>query len=200
MAPRTMAIDTQPIFIESPLRRRWRIINPPGHPPLAFDLHAVSAIGAPYPFWAIVLHLLAVMPMSLCYSWSTTVHAPVEGKVIACHDDAGDRRYGNLFFDLLRLAIVRPPPGSAFERYGGNHVLIESRGFYVLLAHLRHGSVKVSVGDDVRVGDEIGLVGNSGSSIQPHLHVQVMSTPDLFPLFANLVPFRLSASPRTGRF
>ena len=60
-----------------------------------------------------------------------------------------------------------------------------------LLAHLRCGSVRVNVGDHVRVGDEVGEVGNSGSSIQPHLHFQVMSSENPFPLFENLLPFRL---------
>jgi murein DD-endopeptidase MepM/ murein hydrolase activator NlpD len=42
----------------------------------------------------------------------------------------------------------------------------------------------------------LGVVGNSGSSLQPHLHFQVMNTPDPFPLFRNLVPFALSSAQR----
>lgn len=34
--------------------------------------------------------------------------------------------------------------------------------------------------------DLLGKVGNSGSSLQPHLHFQVMNSPDHFPLFKNL--------------
>ena len=55
------------------------------------------------------------------------------------------------------------------------------------------GSVRVKVGDHVRAGDQVGTVGNSGLSLQPHLHFQVMRSDDPFPLFHNLVPFRLRA-------
>ena len=179
----------QRIVLAPPLKGRWKVMNPPGHPRLAFDLHAVDSMGAPYPLWALALHVLAILPMRWCYSWSEPVYAPLGGKVIACGEGSADRTRGNLFLDLLRLSLLPPPPASPFERFGGNHVIIESDGLFVLLAHLRKGSLNVKVGDLVRVGDEIGQVGNSGASIQPHLHVQVMSSPELFPLFANLVPF-----------
>jgi murein DD-endopeptidase MepM/ murein hydrolase activator NlpD len=65
---------------------------------------------------------------------------------------------------------------------------------YPLYAHLKNGSVCVRPGDTVRGGDPLGLVGNSGSSLQPHLHFQVMSTPEPFPLFKNLVPFVVSSA------
>ena len=57
----------------------------------------------------------------------------------------------------------------------GNHVVIAlgAGGPFVLLAHLRKGSLGVSVGDRVVVGEPIGQCGNSGNSTQPHVHVQV---------------------------
>jgi hypothetical protein len=54
----------------------------------------------------------------------------------------------------------------------GNYVAIEvEHGGFVLLAHLRKGSIVVSAGAEVRVGDEIARVGNSGNSNAAHLHV-----------------------------
>ena len=47
-------------------------------------------------------------------------------------------------------------------------------------------------GDTVSAGQHIGEVGNSGSSIQPHLHIQAMSSERYFPLFENLLPFKFS--------
>jgi murein DD-endopeptidase MepM/ murein hydrolase activator NlpD len=41
----------------------------------------------------------------------------------------------------------------------------------VLLAHLRSGSVNVSSGERVAVGDFLAEMGNSGNSSEPHLHV-----------------------------
>jgi murein DD-endopeptidase MepM/ murein hydrolase activator NlpD len=49
---------------------------------------------------------------------------------------------------------------------------------FVLLAHLRRGSIAVEVGDQVRIGDQVAACGNSGNSTQPHLHVQVTDSVD----------------------
>ncbi len=38
--------------------------------------------------------------------------------------------------------------------------------------------MKVGVGDSVSAGDVIGEVGNSGDSVEPHLHFHAMSGPD----------------------
>ena len=65
----------------------------------------------------------------------------------------------------------------------GNSVILDlgSRR-YALYAHLQPGSIKVRVGDNVKPGQVIGLVGDSGNSIAPHLHFQVtdgpLSTPE----------------------
>jgi murein DD-endopeptidase MepM/ murein hydrolase activator NlpD len=85
------------------------------------------------------------------------------------------------------------PPFSAL---GGNYVILKCGDVYPLYAHLRNGSVSVRPGDIVRCGEQLGVVGNSGSSLQPHLHFQVMNTPDPFPLFKNLVPFVVSSAQR----
>ena len=58
--------------------------------------------------------------------------------------------------------------------------MLNVRGNYVLYAHLQPGSVRVVPGQRVRRGDVVGLVGNSGNSIVPHLHVQVTSGPSTF--------------------
>jgi murein DD-endopeptidase MepM/ murein hydrolase activator NlpD len=62
----------------------------------------------------------------------------------------------------------------------GNHVIIDAgHGEYVVLAHLQLGSLRVKAGDRLAVGDLIGLVGNSGNSTQPHIHMQVQDQPAL---------------------
>ena len=60
------------------------------------------------------------------------------------------------------------------ETLGGNHVILHlGRGYYAFYAHLQPGSLKVKLGDKVRRGQPIGLLGNSGNSHAPHLHFQV---------------------------
>ncbi len=56
----------------------------------------------------------------------------------------------------------------------GNHVLIKSNGFGVLMGHLQKGSILVKVGDMVKKGQPIAEAGNSGWTSQPHLHIQAM--------------------------
>lgn len=60
------------------------------------------------------------------------------------------------------------------ETVGGNHVIIDLRdGRYAFYAHLKPGSLRVKLGDRVRRGQVIGLVGNSGNSTEPHLHFYI---------------------------
>jgi murein DD-endopeptidase MepM/ murein hydrolase activator NlpD len=61
----------------------------------------------------------------------------------------------------------------------GNHVLIKHGDEYALYAHLKPGSVKVKVGDVVKTGQQLGVVGSSGSSTEPHLHFHVCDAPDV---------------------
>jgi murein DD-endopeptidase MepM/ murein hydrolase activator NlpD len=64
------------------------------------------------------------------------------------------------------------------ETIAGNHVVIDlGHGRYALYAHLQPRSLRVKVGDRVRRGQVLGLVGNSGNSTQPHLHFHVDDAP-----------------------
>ena len=61
------------------------------------------------------------------------------------------------------------------ETVGGNFVILDiGQGRYAFYAHLRPGSLRVRVGDRVRKGQVLGLVGNSGNSTEPHLHFHLM--------------------------
>ena len=98
-----------------------------------------------------------------------------------------------LIRDLIKVFVFRPKPGSPFSAFGGNYVVLRSGELFALFAHLRNGSVRVRVGDSVRMREQLGEVGNSGASIQPHLHFQIMGNEDPFPITTKLLPFRLKA-------
>ena len=57
------------------------------------------------------------------------------------------------------------------DHMAGNHVAIDCGDFFVILAHLRKGSIDVTTGDRVQTGDYLGKMGNSGNSSEPHLHL-----------------------------
>jgi murein DD-endopeptidase MepM/ murein hydrolase activator NlpD len=61
----------------------------------------------------------------------------------------------------------------------GNYVVIDQGGVFALFAHLKRDSIKVVAGDRVRRGDVIAAIGNSGSSLFPHLHFQLMDAADM---------------------
>ena len=72
----------------------------------------------------------------------------------------------------------------------GNYVLIKlDDNRYALAAHLKKGSVRVRPGDRVEKGQEIGRVGNSGRSTQPHLHFQFLDRPSIIWGMALPLPF-----------
>ena len=80
------------------------------------------------------------------------------------------------------------PTDVTLETIAGNHVVIDlGNGAFAMYAHFQPGSLKVKVGDKVKPGQVIGLVGNSGNSTEPHLHFQVMDAGS--PLAAEGIPY-----------
>lgn len=79
----------------------------------------------------------------------------------------------------------------------GNFILIRHgelpQSFYTLYAHLRRGSIVVTNGRQVKKGEKIAAVGNSGASLAPHLHFGVFARR----LFGNELvdPWQGSCSP-----
>ena len=74
-----------------------------------------------------------------------------------------------------------PPPPSALKdsEKSGNFILIRHKNEeYSLYAHLKVNSVSVKIGQKVKTGDLLGLVGQTGWSIAPHLHFMVSIYPN----------------------
>jgi hypothetical protein len=67
------------------------------------------------------------------------------------------------------------PPSHERGPTNTNLVLIDAGAYYVFMAHMRKGSVLVHAGDTLATGQPIGRVGNSGFSLEPHLHIQVQA-------------------------
>ena len=63
------------------------------------------------------------------------------------------------------------------NNWGNTIVIRHLSGLYTQLSHLKKGAFKVAKGDFVKQGDLLALCGNSGRSPEPHLHVQVQTSP-----------------------
>jgi murein DD-endopeptidase len=78
------------------------------------------------------------------------------------------------------------------ETVGGNHVILDiGGGHFAFYAHLQPGSLRVKLGDQVRRGQVLGLVGNSGNSTEPHLHFHIENGSS--PLGAEGLPYSLAS-------
>ncbi len=78
------------------------------------------------------------------------------------------------------------------ETVGGNHVILDiGGGHFAFYAHLQPGSLRVKLGDRVRRGQVVGLVGNSGNSTEPHLHFHIENGSS--PLGAEGLPYSLAS-------
>ena len=72
----------------------------------------------------------------------------------------------------------------------GNAVILDlGQHRYAMYAHMQPGSIKVHQGDKVKTGQVLGLVGNTGNSLVPHLHFQLMDQPSS--LASNGLPYEI---------
>ncbi len=91
----------------------------------------------------------------------------------------------------------RFPSGLTLDQADGNAVIEDlGGGAWAVYAHMQPGSVTVHQGDQILRGQVVGLVGNSGNTIAPHLHFQVGSTP--LALASNGLPYEIDSYRITG--
>jgi hypothetical protein len=110
-----------------------------------------------------------------CYG--VPVVAPVSGLVIEAHGGEPDEVPG-----ITSNNVIAPT---------GNHVVIQlETGTYLVIAHLKQGSVVVKTGETVEEGQLIGECGNSGNTSEPHIHIHHQrQDPTVFPVnFAEGLP------------
>ena len=171
-------------------------MNPPGHPDLADDFIGMKeGHRLPYSASSVSRHLVTKMDVSRAYGWGRPVYAPVAGTVIEVSNDEPDRERLNLGGDAVGT-LVSPPviEDGNIRPAAGNYVTISSDEGISFLAHLRRGSVPVTEGMHVTPGEFLGEVGNSGASLFPHLHYQLMSewTTDVSKVEDVLLPYQFS--------
>jgi murein DD-endopeptidase MepM/ murein hydrolase activator NlpD len=108
--------------------------------------------------------------------YGTPILAVADGVVVNLYDGADEQVPGG------------DAKGITPENVGGNMLVVDiGGGAYAFYAHMQRGSLKVKLGDHVKTGQPIGLLGDTGNSTAPHLHFHVMDRPS--PLDANGLPY-----------
>ncbi len=88
-----------------------------------------------------------------------SVHAPCDGIVTRLRD----------------ARVDLPVPVTDARVMEGNFITLRCRGADVVMAHLKQGSITVSLGQRVQAGAAIAAVGNSGMTDEPHLHIHAQT-------------------------
>ncbi len=94
--------------------------------------------------------------------------------------------FGEKIFSPVRGLVIKVvndiddnvPYAGNYPYNTGNTIVIKNNTRYLLLGHLKKESILVKQGDQVNTGDIIAEAGNSGYSERPHLHMQLIESPD----------------------
>ncbi|HKR02070.1 MAG TPA: M23 family metallopeptidase [Pyrinomonadaceae bacterium] len=115
-------------------------------------------------------------------NYGADILAVADATVIETLDELDDNKPGAL-----------PDPRTInVKNVDGNHIVLDfGNGLYGFYAHLKRGSQKVRVGDKVRKGDKLALLGNTGNSSAPHLHFHIMDGPSV--LGSSGVPYLIES-------
>lgn len=90
------------------------------------------------------------------------------------------------------------PTNISLDAADGNSVILDLGGHrYATYAHMQPGSIKVRANEKVKRGQVLGLVGNTGNSLAPHLHFQVTDGPNS--LMSNGLPYEIDQFEVTGK-
>jgi murein DD-endopeptidase MepM/ murein hydrolase activator NlpD len=92
----------------------------------------------------------------------------------------GHRHQGQDLTATLGTPVVAPRAGTVEHigyqaRGAGHYVILDGDGedFDYAFMHLRRGSIAVSQGERVALGQQLGQVGSTGGSSGPHLHFEI---------------------------
>jgi hypothetical protein len=162
-----LSTGSSAVAIDPPFRGEWlvfqggrsSILN--HHYPLVSQRHALDLIRVD----GAARLLGPAERVESYYSFDQPLFAPAAGRVERVVHDQPDQPIG----------------GSDASAPVGNHVVIHmGNDRFILLAHLKKGSIVVREGEEVAAGVLLGHCGNSGNTSEPHLHLQIQNGAEFF--------------------
>ncbi len=174
----------------------WYAPNTPGH---RIPSHGTDQLGQRYAYdfvhacdWELGKSFWGGMRYFFCggialnhsRGLNAPVLAPISGRVIAAKDGWPERKRATPLDILAALTagmrLSEPRLRADYRIVAGNYVIIEGQEGFAFLAHATAGSICVAEGQQVRAGDPVARVGDTGNSTAPHLHYHLMDGPDLW--------------------
>lgn len=191
-----MMNEKTPYIMSFPLEGEWLAPNTPAS---KVPSHGTNKFGTRYAIdfiqvdwnrkgWpsynaSLMKYLTLGLSMEEYYCWEQPIYSPCDGRVVQVRDGYREAKRTNLYRDMFRAAINAKyfdPNKNDIQSIAGNFVIIEFKeSVYVALVHLRKGSICVTEGQNIKMGEVIGRVGHSGNSYMPHLHFQLMDSIDI---------------------
>lgn len=180
----------KPVTVHVPVRGRWIACNSPGS---RVPSHGVRAHGQMYAVDLVQEAADEATDTVPSLGWSlrgrkpedfpsygAPVFAMAPGTVVHVTGQVRDHRardsWPTLIWMLTLEGFLRVLGGA--RNILGNRVIVQhGDGTYAAYAHLRQGSAVIRAGDRVDTGQQLGQVGNTGNTSEPHLHVQLMDRP-----------------------
>ena len=181
-----------PVIVDFPLRGEWVAFNSPGD---RVPSHGGDMLGQRFAYdfvrvdrrkgWRIhpaggLRSNLIGFPVRETYAWGQPVHMPFDGEIVEARDGYPER---SRIVPIREIAVVIKNSvtfnPANLRGVLGNFAIARAGDTFALFAHLVPGSVSVEAGQSVGSGDPVGRVGHTGNSTAPHLHFQLMDSPDL---------------------
>ncbi len=126
-------------------------------------------------------------PIKNWYGYANEVLAVADGKVVGLRND---------FPESPTLATH---PAYSADKATGNYIALDiGDGYVVFYEHLKPGSLKVKLGQQVKRGETIAALGFTGQTTGPHLHLHVASANS--PLGAEGVAFTFNQFKKIGYY
>jgi hypothetical protein len=184
-----------PVVLDFPLRGEWFAPNTPG---TKIPSHGTDLLGARYAYDFVGIdpesHSMRFFRSSSLqylsfgarlqdfFGWGQPIFSATAGIVVQAEDGVPERNPVHPLRDfLIRVRNARAFTSNQAKDYrilSGNFIIVESSEGYAVYAHAQTGSIIVSPGDKVSVGQQLANVGHSGNSTAPHLHFQLMDHVD----------------------
>ncbi len=185
--------DMIPIVVDFPLRGEWAAATTPAHKIPSHGTHIFAQMyaydfvrldgtrdGIHFHTKGMLEYLMGHVSLEDCPSWAQPIFAPFDALVVEVKDGIPERVNLSLIRDtfvVLKNAVDFKI--SDYLRYTGNFIVLKGKDAFAALAHIRCGSIRVRAGERVTAGQLLAEVGHSGNSTAPHLHFQLMDSPDM---------------------